>query len=306
VSIESLDFLKKRRYNYILYSLFSILKNMEIKDIVKEIVKNKSRERIFFIEEYIKNLNVDFNILDYGKGKNIEFVKQSKNNDKDIIFFAHHDISKDTKEGANDNSSSVAVLLNTIKYLKNIEVDYNVRLVFNDKEEILGALLNKNLDAQNISKIISNVGSFQYLKNFSKKENIIAVFNVELSGIGDIIYFATKSGLVTCDSKLINYMEYVCKKEKIEYAKIPVLNSDMISVHTLSKKGAVYGSIPNGDIDILSKNPEGVIRDLIPSVWKNIHSLRDNIFAIQEKSLFNVYNFTTKLIDNLGELKSFL
>ncbi|HOV15277.1 MAG TPA: M28 family peptidase, partial [Spirochaetota bacterium] len=217
---------------------------MEIKEILKNLVKTDRNNRANFIVDYIKSINEKVNIFSYKNGKNIEFIKYGQNRDKDIIFFSHYDISKETMDGANDNSSSVAVLLKLIEYLNHVNPYYNIRLIFNDKEEILGALLNKNLDLTDLSKIITNVGSFQYLKSFTNKNNILAIFNLELSGIGDVLYFATKSGLVNCNENLINFLEFVSKKENIKYLKLPILNSDMISIHTLSLKGVVYGAIP--------------------------------------------------------------
>lgn len=280
---------------------------MEVKEIIKSLLQLRPENRANFIVDYLRNINVFYNVQNYHHGKNIEFVKYGENREKEIIFFSHYDISRETKDGANDNTSSVAVLLKIIEYVSQIDTPFNIRIIFNDKEEILGALLNKNIDIKSISKIINNVGSFQYLRNFTNRSNIVAVFNLELSGIGDILYFATKSGLVGCDENIIKFLEYICKKEQIEYIKIPILNSDMISIHTLSLRGGVYGSIPKHDaLNFLNNYSGNINKENMPSVWKNIHSDKDNYFTIQEKSLSNVYDFTTKIIDNIKEIDNFI
>lgn len=279
---------------------------MKIKEILRELISNDRDNRASYIIDRIRNSNCQPNIFDTQNCKNIEFVKFGKI-DKDIIFFSHYDISKETIEGANDNSSSVAVLLKLVEYINAISPYYNIRIIFNDKEEILGALLNKNLNSKDLAKIITNVGSFQYLKSFDNKSNILAIFNLELSGIGDTLYFATKSGLVNCDKRLIDFLEFICQKESMRYIKIPVLNSDMISIHTLSLNGVVFGAIPQHEAIIYSDRYKDTnYKDEIPSVWKNIHSNKDNYFSIQERALSNVYNLTTKIIENLESLSKFI
>jgi hypothetical protein len=281
---------------------------MEIKSLVKNLVSVKQHERSLFIEEFLENNDISFNIQKYPNGKNIEVVKKGLNPDKEIIFFSHYDISNDTIEGANDNSSSVAIMLSVAKFIQNKEISCTVKIIFNDREEILGALLDKkvNADIFKSSEIINQVGSFQYLKNYINRENIKGIFDIELSGIGNTVFFAINSGNVECSAKLIDFLSLIAEKNDFNYIKIPFLASDMISIHTLGLNGIVLGAIPdyNADIFPVNHSKENNV-NFIPSSWKNIHSVKDNYFAIQERSLNMIYNFVLLIINNAEFLERY-
>jgi hypothetical protein len=284
-------------------------KIMEFKSLVQSLVSVKSEDRPSFIEEYLSDNGIPFNILEFPDGRNIEVVKFSAKNAKEIIFFSHFDISKDTIEGANDNSSSVAIMLNVAKFIQEIDVGITVRIVFNDTEEILGALLNKevNIDILKSQEIISKVGSFQYLKRFKKKDDILGIFDIELSGIGNSIFIAESSGLVNCSGFLIGFLCGLAKKNGINHMKIPFLSSDMISIHTIGIPGIVIGAIPGYEglkylkESSIQNGKENSGRDHFPSSWKNIHTSKDNFYAISEKSMKMVYDFIILIIKNITQ-----
>ena len=279
---------------------------MNIKFILKDLLEYPDNKRSFFIEEYLLNNNINFNVQKYPNGKNIEVVRFGKNPDKEVIFFSHYDIASSTKEGANDNSSAVAIMLKIATYLSNIECQYTIRIVFNDKEEILGALLNKSINTKDIEKIITNVGSFYYLKNYNYKSKIVGVFNLELCGVGDSLYFANKSGSVSCDKVLLDFLSFVANKNNISYIEMSVLNSDMLSVYLNNLRGVVFGAISKIEGKLYAKNNiNSQINEYLPSSWKNIHSNKDNFFTIQEKSLDLVYNFTVLIIKNIHKIEDF-
>ena len=83
---------------------------MKIKEILCELIAC-GRNRTQYILEYLTSLGLAVDVQEYLPGhKNIEFVTSNDKAKQDIIFFVHHDISLKTREGANDNTSSVAVL----------------------------------------------------------------------------------------------------------------------------------------------------------------------------------------------------
>lgn len=270
---------------------------MEIKNIVKELCETKSNERIDYIVSYLRQNNISFNVLKYQNGKNIEINKTGKSN-KCVIFMAHHDIYSNIIEGANDNTSSVAVLLSLCKFLYFYDASYMIKIVFNDKEELLGGILNKNISIDKFGMILNNTGSFQYLKNnIFKKNEILGIFILELSGIGDSLYFAKKSGNVECSSLLNKFLKKVADLNNYRYLEVPILNSDMISVRSLDFTGTVIGATPY--IESLNN-----MNNEYPHIWEKIHTSRDNFFSIQESALNMVYNFLIKLIENLNILAS--
>lgn len=261
-------------------------------------------ERCNYIIKFLDNLKVNYNILKYQYGCNIEYIKYGKNSDKELIFFAHYDVYTDSFEGANDNTSSVAILLNIIDFISNYDCLYTVKIVFVDKEEIIGALLNTQINQKNFDSIIQMTGSYQYLKNYKNKDNIVSIFNLELSGIGDSIFFAKNSGFVSCDKNMLNFLKIISNNYDFKFVEIPFLASDMISIRTTGFNGVVYGAIPEFEgIKYNEKYLSTNNNDYLPISWKNIHSKRDNIFTIQEKSLQMIYKFTILIIKNLDLIK---
>lgn len=263
---------------------------MDIKEIVSSIIKSKNR--VDYIKEFLKNNNINFKEISYQFGINIE-VTINGEKDKEIIFFAHYDISTYTDEGANDNTSSVAVLLALLLYLRDKKFLYTIKIVFNDKEEVVGGIIHNNISNEKLINIIEKIGSFDYLKHHTNKEKNIGIFILELSGIGDSIFISKNSGKINCSNKLIEFTLNVAKNNNFNHIVIPVPYSDMVSVHTLNYNGVVIGTIPYYEALNYSNNKENY-----PSVWKNIHSKKDNIFTIQEKSLNLMLNFVICLIEN--------
>ncbi len=277
---------------------------MDIKSIVKEICELSHNKRIEYIIKFLRQNNITHNVYKYQTGINIDVIKKGKIKEKEIIFFAHHDIANKSIEGANDNVSSVAVMLSIVEFLYFFEPYYTIKVVFNDKEELLGALLSSNNSIQKIEKIIENVGSFHYLKSIKERQNILGVFVLELSGIGDSLYFANKSGNVNCDKKLNEYLCHIANEKKINYLDIPILSSDMISINTLGFNGTVIGAIPyiEGKNYLNDIDKHGLSKDIYPHVWKKNHTSMDNYFSIQEKSLDMVYDFVVEIIKNIENI----
>jgi len=268
---------------------------MDTLEILRKLTLIKAEDRVKFIENFLLENNIQFSSLEYSNGKNIEITILGKNREKEVIFFAHYDISLHTKEGANDNSSSVAILLKIILD-KVREPFFTIRIVFTDKEEIIGALLNKDISIENIKNIVYNIGSFNYLKNHCDRSKIIAVFNIEMSGIGDIIFFSKKSGNVICDEKLILKLESIAIKENIKTSLISLSYTDILSSHILGIKGVVIGIIPLDDA-IKTKSS----KEHQPIIWKNNHTIYDTFPLIKGESLLKVLNYIKLIIKNLKE-----
>jgi hypothetical protein len=272
---------------------------MDIKKIVAEICPLTHAERARYIIEYLSVHNIPGKEHVFDRGKNICVTRQGIDLQKEIIFFAHYDISNQTREGANDNTSSVAVLLKVAEYLQTIEPELTVRLVFNDTEEILGALLMDQGNMQSIMEIITHVGSFNYLKHYARRKDVQAVFIVELSGIGDTIYLADKSGNVPCDPRLLGGLSEIAIEHGTQSITLPVFSSDMISVFTEKMPGVVLGAIPRYEAEnYLAALENGDSNPPIPHVWKKMHTLQDTSFSIQEKALDLVYEYICRVIDN--------
>ena len=284
---------------------------MSLKQLVADLVSVGTNKRTEFIIDFLNFNKINYHEYhNHGLVHNIEAAFQGTESDQRVIFFAHHDISNQTNEGANDNSSSVVVLLNLALFLKEHPPKLTVHLVFNDTEEILGALLNKNISLFALHKIVANAGSYHFLKKFAYKELIQGIFILELSGIGDAIFISESSGNVIADQQLNHFTEDLMKKNKIPSIIIPILSSDLISAHVHQLPGTVIGAIPYQQAQFfmteINKNRKKghhfFFYEQIPAVWKNIHSQRDTIYTIQEKALQLVYQGGKKILQNLEKL----
>ena len=130
---------------------------------------------------------------------------------------------------------------------------------------------------------------------------MLAVFSVELSGIGDNLFFASESGGIRCNDDLNKYLSKIANIMKTNFLLIPISLSDYLSVNFLGFKGTVLGAIPfvqgKNYLEDLAKS--GFSKEIYPQVWKNNHTTMDNFFSIHEKSLDLVYNFIVEAIKNL-------
>ena len=274
---------------------------MKIKSIVADLCEIKSKDRVGYIVDFLRNNNIEHNVQKFIGGINVEVVKQGIIADKEIIFFAHHDIFNDLTEGANDNASSVAVLLAITKHLYFYEPYYTVRIVFNDSEELLGSTFYLNDFTADFDKVLNRVGSFYYLKNLIEIEKVKAVFVLELSGIGDSIYIAQKSGNIFCETQLNEYLKAVAKNKGYKFTEIPISFSDMVSIAYFNLSGTVFGAIPliESRNYLIALQEQGNLTEIFPHVWKKNHTSMDNYFSIQDRALQMMYEYMVKIIENI-------
>lgn len=258
---------------------------MKIKEILQELIAC-GRHRTEYILEYLTSLKLQPVIQEYSAGqKNIEFSTSNDATKQDIVFFAHHDISLKTNEGANDNASSVAVLLALAKTIVGKTFAYNIRFVFTDNEELLGAISGA-ITPEKLQKIMPHVGSYMYLNKLSNKKNIRHIIVMELSGIGDSVYIAQQSGNVMTDPELNKKLFDIAQRNNFQVIQLKLPSTDMLSVKVFGISGTVVGAIPYYQ----AKNYL-VQKNQLPAVWQNIHSEKDNLFSIQDKALEMVKDF---------------
>ncbi len=268
---------------------------MDVMEILRKLTLTGAENRASFIENFLSTNSIKFSSLEFHNGKNIEVVIPGKNREREALFFAHYDISKHTKEGANDNSSSVAILLKIITD-KIRETQLTIRIVFTDREEDIGALLSKNISFENIKNIVTNIGSFDYLKNHCDRSKIAALFNIEMSGIGDTIFLSNKSGNVLCDKGMISKLELIAFKNSKKTTLVNLPYTDILSSHILSIKGVAIGVVPLDDAIKIKTD-----REHLPSIWKNNHTIYDSFSLIKKESLLLIIDFIKLIVKNLSE-----
>lgn len=276
---------------------------MEIKSIVKEICESGGR-RIDYIINFLKQNNINHKIDKYNYGTNIEIIKKGKNNNKEIVFFSHHDVYNNSIDGANDNTSSVAILLTLAKFLYFYKPYYTVNIVFNDYEELIGGIFSMKSSKEKVNTIISKIGSFQYLKKNIQKKKSLITFILELSGIGDSVYIANRSGNIESDKNLNIFLESIANNLNLKNLTFPISLSDLIAVDYFGIKGTVFGSIPyiEGKNYLNNIGKKEFSKEIYPHVWKKNHTSMDKYYSIQEKSLNMIYNFTVEIIKNIEKI----
>ncbi|MBT2755327.1 M20/M25/M40 family metallo-hydrolase [Mesobacillus foraminis] len=144
--------------------------------------EKKARE---YIKKELSNLDVTTEIQPFNytrreaqkSSANIIGVKDSPKTEKQIIVGAHYD-SVSTGKGADDNASSVGVILETAKALEKRSLPYDIKFIFFGAEE-------EGLQ-----------GSTFYAKNMSKQEidQTIGMINLDSLLAGDQIYVYGGSG----------------------------------------------------------------------------------------------------------------
>ncbi len=269
---------------------------MQLKTIVENII-NRNRTikgRVEYIVDYLEALNIQVKRHHYKHCENIECFFGNKDSSEEIIISAHHDISLKTNYGANDNTSSVALLLKLANWLRSNECKYNVRLLFNDNEELLGALNGSKITRELLCSIMPNVGSYLYLRDMPDRTRVKHIIILELCGIGDGIYIANKSGNTTCDQLLCDKLFSIGEKNKYNMVRVTIPSTDMISVGTFKMSATVVGAIPYYQACNYSSDNEKV-----PAVWKNIHSDKDNLFAINDKALQMCFTYLCDVLKQL-------
>ena len=118
------------------------------------------------------------------------------------------------------------------------------------------------------------------------------------------MYFADKSGNISCDHKLNVFLENIAENLSFKYLNIPISLSDIISSNYFGIKGTVFGSIPyiEGRNYINELNNKGFSKDIYPHVWKKNHTSMDKYYSIQEKSLNMVFDFLVEIIRNINKI----
>ncbi len=168
-------------------------------DILKELESKGREQRRELIEDYLKSNGMDYFLHRYSvreqqsngwnQGANIVIPPSGK--DLELIVGCHYDIVEGTP-GADDNTSSVAVLLNFARQFKDAK-NLGVRYIFFDQEED------------------GLIGSTAY-SNQIPVGNAIGFYNLEGTGVGDsVLIWGAREG-----SRLIEPLVQQTKEAGLE------------------------------------------------------------------------------------------
>lgn len=212
----------------------------------------------------------------------VDFSTNSK--EKRLLFSAHYDAVKGSP-AANDNASSVAVLLGMCRELKNVRAP--VRVIFFDREEawVRTPFLRLGL-----------LGSLYYvLKN--DLSNIAFVYNLEYCGLGDFLgVWPVKNN--EKNLPVVKILEKAAAKLELglRFTHLPwlLLSSDHLSFRLKGLHNSVTLSLlPASQIPVFERMisslsvPKLLIgrRPAMPEVLSSVHTVNDVSSRLSENSL---------------------
>lgn len=214
-----------------------------------------------------------------------------------LLFSGHYDAVKNSP-GANDNASSVAVLLGLCQELRDVSVP--VRVVFFDREEAWFRTPFLRLGL---------LGSLYYVLR-NKLSNIEGVYNLEFCGLGDslAIWPINEKGE---DIAVVQFAEKAATKLNTNIAKAQVpkllLGSDHLSFRLAGVSNAVTLSLlPEEQLAIIKKfiSDFSILRLLsgrvpeLPGVIAMRHTSMDDSSQLNENSLRLMLSLLLEIVND--------
>lgn len=216
-----------------------------------------------FIIDFLNANDIEVNINTFdGYLTNIE--TQFGSSDAGIMFIAHYDIVNLHSDNMNDNSASVAILLNLAKHLKENTPSKRVHIIFTDCEESGGrgarALGNEIL-----------AGKFGYIE---------WVCNLELCGVGSELFIENYT------NSLVDKMHSI--EPNLGVADVPF--NDSVVLRRMEITTICIGLAPLEELQ--EANKWGYCKH-----WSYCHKSDDSFERASESDMNRVFEFTLKLIN---------
>lgn len=262
-----------------------------------------------FIQEYLKNFGIDAPAINLN-GKRHIYVKfpssqyDKKYNIKTVL--AHYD-RVDGSPGANDNSSSVFLLMEWAVRLSRIEGTHNIRLIFTDGEE-LGAEGVKSQGAFDLGVLFKRLGIIND-----------DIFVFDCMGRGSVpVICQTKIPKSASDNFINRYKELELRCERIltsavgQYVKLPSNYSDNAGFIANGIPAIAITMLPFEEIVLykqglsklleLSVNGEkissDVLKDYLPKTWSMLHTKADDLAHLNQVA----FELTEKILNFIAKL----
>ncbi len=163
-----------------------------MKELLKSICYMTSHERRRKLIQILTEKEIPFDL--YGSNDNMNLILFPKNlNHEHIVYTAHYDIVRGSC-GANDNGSSVTILLKLAEYLKNTDNE-NIVIAFLDREETGGCGCELHFT---LPEVI---------------ENCRLMVNLDVCGCGDRAFFVDETAHNNFYAKTILNSDLNCASE---------------------------------------------------------------------------------------------
>lgn len=217
-------------------------------------------------------------------------------NERRLLFSAHYDAVKNSP-GANDNASSVAVLVGLCQQLRNVQAP--VRVVFFDREEAWFRTPFVRLGL---------LGSLYYVFR-NDLHNIEAVYNLEFCGLGDSLSIWPVKGKKK-DTLAVKIAEKAAAtlNMEVKLAHVPglLLSSDHLPFRLRGVSNSITLSLlPADELPMLEQFvsnlnvPRLLIgrRPTMPGVLSRVHKDSDDSSRLSEDSLRLMLSLLVEIIE---------
>jgi hypothetical protein len=206
---------------------------------------------------------------------------------RNIVVGAHYDAVPNSP-GANDNGGSVAVLLGLLQSMKGFEWNYQVDFCFFDQEET------------------GLVGSQQFVKTYADSSIHLAMINLDVNGMGDVVYVGPVGG--GDDDLIMPLARGVASSEGIPFREHEFYPpSDHLSFGIRKLENISVSVVPANDVNLLVEavlNGWQIDPEKVPEVMKYMHTPEDKSEHVSPQALEISYRFTTALLESLNAMTS--
>ena len=210
----------------------------------------------------------------YVNSSNIIAKIEGNDKSKSIILAAHHDTFNKKGQGANDNNTGVALLLELADYFKVNKPDVTLYFVFFAAEEhgLLGAKY--------------------FVKHFEHIKSVQTMINYDMVGFGDISLVPSKKGVARW---AVDEVSKVIDEKSFESFNLSYLYYSFAS--TLGEDRTDHSVFEKNNIPSLSFGAR-----IIPAYY---HSSEDKLEYIEKNNLTELYHLSLDLIKNIAKKTEF-
>lgn len=251
-------------------------------------------DRFSFLETFLEWKKIPFSCLEAG-GRHLLINPMEKKRPGHYIkvLTAHYDRVEGTP-GANDNSSSVFILLKHIEYLMQTDYSHNTMILFTDREELTGG------------RTIYDQGSCHLGSYWKKNLGENYFFTVlDMCGIGDTLIWGRNDLKLQKENPDALVSKGVIKTIDYLYESL----SDLLFRHSRQSDmginglfsddlGFILSGLPAIQLSLLPwKEAELWKKDSgkMPESWKVNHSADDTVETLQDSAFLTMEKFLKNL-----------
>ena len=285
---------------------------MVLMEVVSKLEGKTDEKRRDEILKILQANGYEYNLERYSyAGKNgINIILEVGRGEKEILLISHYDAFLGSP-GANDNASAIAVSLDVyhklIEYSKRGMLNTKVKVIFFGDEE------------PTLTHSQGRLGSRAYVeKHHEELQNMIAVYNLELCGIGNMlgIWPVTAENK---DSLALEVLKKVADKLKVYYEEAGTLLGFFADYESFREAGIkdafCLTAVPSEEKDLLREYVEKQSLQLIarnilalfipkyeiptPKLLQHYHNKEDKAIYLDETTLRMISDVTFNTIVNL-------